>query len=76
MEAIRRYFSPYKFPYCIFPNFEEKFGGKICKFPIDAGLGCPHRQNGKVGCIFCNEVSFVPSYSSKEHYRTDSDCCV
>jgi radical SAM protein (TIGR01212 family) len=43
--------------------FEQKFGGKIRKFSLDAGLGCPNRDGtlGQGGCVFCDPESFSPS---------------
>jgi uncharacterized protein len=43
--------------------FEQKFGGKIRKVSLDAGLGCPNRDGkvGRGGCIFCDPESFSPS---------------
>lgn len=43
--------------------FNQKFGGKIRKISLDAGLDCPNR-NGQVGfggCVFCDPESFSPS---------------
>ncbi|HDI78943.1 MAG TPA: TIGR01212 family radical SAM protein [Desulfobacteraceae bacterium] len=36
--------------------FKEKFGQRIQKIPIDAGLGCPNRDGtiSDRGCIFCD----------------------
>ena len=34
--------------------FRSKFGQRVQKIPLDAGLGCPNRVNGKGGCIYCN----------------------
>ena len=43
--------------------WRNKFGQKIWKVCLDAGLGCPHRNaSGDIrGCIFCNPDSFSPS---------------
>ena len=33
----------------------ERFGRKVWKIPLDAGLSCPHRDAGrKGGCIYCS----------------------
>jgi len=36
--------------------FRNKFGGRVHKISIDAGLGCPNRDGtvGTGGCIYCN----------------------
>lgn len=42
----------------------QRFGGRIQKLGIDAGLSCPNRD-GKVGfngCTFCLNEAFSPSY--------------
>ena len=42
----------------------HRFGGRIQKLAIDAGLSCPNRD-GKVGfngCTFCLNEAFSPSY--------------
>jgi uncharacterized protein len=43
--------------------FKQKFGEKIRKVSLDAGLGCPNRDGsiGRGGCIFCDPESFSPS---------------
>jgi hypothetical protein len=40
-----------------------KFGCKVWRVSVDAGLGCPHRDpsRGRQGCIFCDPASFSPS---------------
>ncbi len=35
--------------------FRAHFGQRVQKIPLDAGLGCPNRIDGKGGCIYCNE---------------------
>jgi len=40
----------------------QKFGDRVQRLSLDAGLGCPNRD-GKIsreGCIFCNEKAFSP----------------
>lgn len=33
----------------------KRFGERVQKIPLDAGLGCPHRMaDGSGGCIFCD----------------------
>jgi uncharacterized protein len=43
--------------------FKQKFGRKIRKISLDAGLDCPNRDGtlGRGGCIFCDPESFSPS---------------
>lgn len=35
--------------------FIRKYGEPIQRIPIDLGLSCPHRKDGKGGCAFCSE---------------------
>lgn len=43
------------------------FPGRIQKIAVNASLGCPNRDGhiGIGGCIYCNNVSFNPSYANK-----------
>jgi uncharacterized protein len=43
--------------------YKQKFGEKIRKISLDAGLDCPNRDGsvGHGGCIFCDPASFSPS---------------
>ncbi|MBN1543498.1 TIGR01212 family radical SAM protein [candidate division KSB1 bacterium] len=43
----------------------EKYGQKVWKICVDAGLSCPNRDpvSGKEGCIFCRNDSFSHMYS-------------
>jgi radical SAM protein (TIGR01212 family) len=43
--------------------FNQKFGEKIRKISLDAGLDCPNRDGtiGRGGCVFCDPESFSPS---------------
>ena len=41
---------------------KEKFGQKVWRLPLDMGLSCPNRLDGKPGCSFCDGVSFLPDY--------------
>ncbi|MCK9262555.1 MAG: TIGR01212 family radical SAM protein [Deltaproteobacteria bacterium] len=43
-------------PYRTFSSFlRERFGQRVQKITLDAGLNCPHRDNEKQGgCIYCN----------------------
>ena len=34
--------------------YRNKFNSKVFKVPLDAGLSCPNKINGK-GCIYCSE---------------------
>ena len=42
----------------------QRFGGRIQKLAIDAGLSCPNRDGrvGIKGCTFCLNEAFSPSY--------------
>lgn len=42
----------------------QRFGGRIQKLAIDAGLSCPNRDGrvGFNGCTFCLNEAFSPSY--------------
>jgi radical SAM protein (TIGR01212 family) len=55
-EAGLRYFSRNYF-------WRRKFGRKVWRVSLDAGLGCPNRDDtlDRRGCIFCNPASFSPS---------------
>ncbi len=35
--------------------YRQKFGCKIAKIPLDAGINCPNKVNG--GCIYCSDNS-------------------
>lgn len=35
----------------------KRYGGKVYKASIDAGLSCPNRKEGRGGCIYCHEGS-------------------
>ena len=41
----------------------ERYGERVHKIAIDAGLTCPNRDGsiGRGGCTFCNNVSFSPN---------------
>ena len=43
--------------------FRQKFGCRVWKVSVDAGLGCPNIDGtvGNGGCVFCNMRSFSPS---------------
>jgi uncharacterized protein len=43
--------------------YKQKFGDKIRKISLDAGLDCPNRDGtlGREGCVFCDPESFSPS---------------
>ncbi len=36
--------------------YRTRFNGKVFKVPLDAGLSCPNKINGK-GCIYCKDNS-------------------
>ncbi|MGO8744730.1 MAG: TIGR01212 family radical SAM protein [Thermoguttaceae bacterium] len=43
--------------------FRQRFGRRVWKVSVDAGLGCPNTDGtvGSGGCVFCNIRSFSPS---------------
>ena len=41
---------------------KEKTGQKVWRLPLDMGLPCPNRLDGKQGCSFCDGLSFLPDY--------------
>lgn len=43
--------------------FRRRFGGRVWKISVDAGLGCPNVDGsvGTGGCLFCNVPSYSPS---------------
>ena len=43
--------------------FRRRFGGRVWKISIDAGLSCPNRDGtlASDGCVFCDMRSFSPS---------------
>jgi hypothetical protein len=45
---------------------KERFGEKVFKITIDAGFGCPTRENGGAGCSFCNQGSLEPKEYGEE----------
>lgn len=56
--------------------WKEKFGTKVWKIPLDAGLTCPNRDGtiSSSGCIFCNEQGSgtglnLRSISLKDQYN-------
>lgn len=42
----------------------ERFGGKVQKLAVNAGLSCPNRDGtvGHGGCSYCSNAAFNPSY--------------
>lgn len=44
------------------------FPGRVIKIAVNAGLGCPNRDGtlGHDGCIYCNNLSFNPSYAAND----------
>lgn len=44
------------------------FSGRVIKIAVNAGLGCPNRDGtlGRDGCIYCNNLSFNPSYAADD----------
>ena len=44
------------------------FHGRVIKIAVNAGLGCPNRDGtvGRDGCIYCNNLTFNPSYAASD----------
>lgn len=44
-------------------DLKRRFGRRVHKLAINAGLSCPNRDGskGRGGCTFCNNVSFSPN---------------
>ena len=44
------------------------FPGRVIKIAVNTGLGCPNRDGtlGRDGCIYCNNLSFNPSYAAND----------
>lgn len=44
------------------------FPRRVIKIAVNAGLGCPNRDGtlGRDGCIYCNNLSFNPSYAAND----------
>lgn len=56
-----------EFEFCDFGRFIARYlPGKIQKITVNAGLSCPNRDGskGRGGCIYCNNLSFSPSYTA------------
>ena len=56
---------------------KEKTGRKVWRLPLDMGLPCPNRLDGKPGCSFCDGLSFLPDYlrdGGLHLYETGSLC--
>ncbi len=49
--------------------FKERFGERVTKIPLDAGLTCPNRDGtlSREGCIFCHNPAFSPAVAQREH---------
>ncbi len=48
--------------------FRRMFGSRVQKVAIDAGFTCPNRDGtlGTLGCTFCNNRAFTPSYCTPQ----------
>ena len=52
-----------------YPTFiKNRFGGRVQKLSINAGLTCPNRDGSKDfrGCSYCNNTTFRPEYCEPE----------
>ncbi len=60
-------------------HFRRIFGERLQKVTINSGLSCPNRDgsrsegliDGKMGCTFCNNSAFTPSYCQPSLSITD-----
>lgn len=54
---------------------QRKYGTRVLKIPIDAGLSCPNRDGslGEGGCIFCSEGSASPAAAGTADIRRDME---
>lgn len=45
---------------------KQRYGERVQKIPVNAGFSCPNRdgQFSEKGCIYCNNSSYAPFYSS------------
>jgi radical SAM protein (TIGR01212 family) len=45
--------------------YQENFGGRVQKIPVNAGFTCPNRDGtiSTLGCSYCNNASFTPFYA-------------
>jgi radical SAM protein (TIGR01212 family) len=45
--------------------YQETFGGRVQKIPVNAGFTCPNRDGtiSAAGCSYCNNESFTPFYA-------------
>jgi hypothetical protein len=67
-----RTFSPDGKAYRFFGDYlREKYGHRVLKLPINAGLGCPNREDGREGCIFCSETGSASPTSNPDKLITD-----
>ncbi len=41
--------------YSLSSYLKRRFGGRLVKLSIDGGFGCPNREGGREGCLFCSE---------------------
>lgn len=58
---------------------KEKTGQKVWRLPLDMGVPCPNRLDGKPGCSFCDGLSFLPDYlrdGALHLYETGNLCSV
>jgi radical SAM protein (TIGR01212 family) len=52
--------------------FRNHFSERVQKVSVDAGFTCPNRDGtkGKGGCIYCNNITFKPTYCNLENSVT------
>lgn len=45
-----------KYYYSFSDYLKNKYGEKVYKLPVNLPVSCPNRENGKLGCSFCDGV--------------------
>ncbi|MGL4369390.1 MAG: TIGR01212 family radical SAM protein [Spirochaetota bacterium] len=67
-------------PYNFFGDYlSVKYGCKVLKLPVDAGMSCPNRDGAldTRGCIFCSEEgSASPTATHSREIREQMECAV
>ncbi len=43
----------------------SRFGERVQRIPLDPGFNCPNRENGGIGCIFCDEAGSAAPWIKK-----------
>ncbi|WP_448376028.1 TIGR01212 family radical SAM protein [Fervidobacterium sp.] len=58
-------------------ELKKKYGEKVQRLPLNAGFTCPNRENGRPGCLFCDETgsgfTTFANYTVKEQLQLMKD---